>query len=93
MIPNFKPAFTSDDFNVQVAACRAGLGVMPLAKAPHPYALINELSEVDLDLGPEAVGSLYLVVHKRHRYLPKVQCVTELISATFAQLRLKLENS
>ncbi len=93
MIPNFKPAFTSDDFNVQVAACRAGLGVMPLAKAPHPYAVINELTELDLDLGPEAVGSLYLVVHKRHRYLPKVQCVTELISTAFAELRQRLESS
>ncbi len=93
MIPNFKPAFTSDDFNVQVAACRAGLGVMPLAKAPHPYAVINELTELDLDLGPEAVGSLYLVVHKRHRYLPKVQCVTELISTAFAELRQRLETS
>ena len=55
--------------------------------------MINELVELDLDLGPEAVGSLYLVVHKRHRYLPKVQCVTELISAAFAQLRQKLESS
>ena len=93
MIQNFKLAFTSDDFNVQVAARRAGLGAMHLAKAPHPYAVINELVELGLDLGPEAVGSLYLVVHKRHRYLPKVQCVTKMISSAFAQLRQQLENN
>lgn len=90
LISNFRPAFTSDDFNVQVAACRAGLGAMPLAKAPHMYSVINELTELDLDLGPDAAGSLYLVVHKRHRYLPKVQCVTEIISAAFEELRQTL---
>jgi hypothetical protein len=31
-----------------------------------------------------------LVVHKRHRYLPKVQCVTEIISAAFEELRQTL---
>ncbi|MBY0574693.1 MAG: LysR family transcriptional regulator [Undibacterium sp.] len=87
LIPDFKPAFTSDDYIVQLAACRAGVGVMPLAKALHRYSLLNELQELDLDLGSAAVGSLYMVVHKRHQHLAKVRCVVEMISQEFAYLR------
>ena len=89
-IPNFKPAFTSDDFNVQVAACKAGVGAMVLPQVLHHYAGLHELDslqELDIDLGPAAVGSLYLVCHKRHRHLPKVQLVMDFITGIFARLR------
>ncbi len=86
-IPNFKPAFTSDDFIVQMAACKAGLGALILPQGFHHYPNMNELQELDIDLGPTAVGYLYLVCHKRHRYLPKVRLVIEYISREFASLR------
>lgn len=90
LIPNFKPAFTSDDFIVQMAACKAGVGAMILPQALHRYAGLRELQklhELDIDLGPGAVGNLYLVCHKRHRYLPKVQLVMDFISSEFDCLR------
>jgi len=90
LIPNFKPAFTSDDFIVQMAACKAGLGAMILPQAMHRYAGLGELNalqELDIDLGPSAVGTLYLVCHKRHRHLPKVQLVMDFISKEFDCLR------
>src|SRR5262245_38585713 len=34
-IPDFRPAFTSDDYSVQFAACQAGVGAMILLKTPH----------------------------------------------------------
>lgn len=90
LISNFKPAFTSDDFLVQIAACKAGAGAMVLPEVLHRYTSLHklqELHELDIDLGPEAVGSLYLVCHKRHRYLPKVQLVVDFISREFACMR------
>ena len=89
-IPDFKPAFTSDDYNVQIAACKAGVGAMILPQVLHHYAglrVMDELQELDIDLGPGAVGNLYVVCHKRHQHLPKVQLVIDLIAREFAALR------
>lgn len=90
LIPGFKPAFTSDDFIVQMAACKAGVGAMLLAQAMHHYTHPDHperLHELPIDLGSEAIGTLYLVCHKRHRHLPKVRLVMEFISREFAGLR------
>lgn len=89
-IPNFNPSFTSDDYIVQIAACKAGVGAMVLPQVLHHYSGLDELQELqelDIDLGPDAVGSLYLVCHKRHHRLPKVQLVMDFISREFASLR------
>lgn len=86
-IAHFKPAFTSDDFVVQLAACRAGVGAMVLARAQHRFSHLHELQELDIDLGPDAIGTLYLVCHKRHRYLPRVQTVMDVICEEFSYLR------
>jgi DNA-binding transcriptional LysR family regulator len=87
VIPNFKPAFTSDDYIVQFAACRAGVGAMILPQILQRHTGLHGLQELDIDLGPHAVGYLYVVCHKRHRHLPKVQLVMGFISKEFAGLR------
>jgi len=87
LIPNFKPAFTSDDFIVQIAACKAGVGAMILAQALSHYVGLSKLQELDIDLGPDAIGRLYLVCHKRHHHLPKVRLVMDFISREFDLLR------
>ena len=87
LIPEFKPAFTSDDFTVQILACKAGLGAMILPQGLHRHTSLSELQELDIDLGPDAQGCLYLVCHKRHRYLPKVQLVIDFILEAFESLR------
>lgn len=86
-IPNFKPAFSSDDYLVQFQACQQGLGVMALAKAAHRFSVLHTLHELDLDLGPEASGELHLVCHKRQRDLPKVALVLAALQAEFAALQ------
>jgi DNA-binding transcriptional LysR family regulator len=86
-IPNFKPAFTSDDYIVQLAACRAGVGAMILPQILRRHTGPDELQELDIELGPDAVGYLYVVCHKRHRHLPKVQLVIDFITREFDGLR------
>lgn len=90
LIPDFKPAFTSDDYIVQVAACKAGVGAMILPQVLHRYKGLREwgdLQALDIDLGPTAVGALYVVCHKRHLRLPKVRLVMDYISKEFEGLR------
>lgn len=90
LIPNFKPAFTSDDFIVQIAACKAGVGAMALPQVLYRYAglrELQELQELNIDLGSDAICGLYLVCHKRHRHLPKVQLVIDFISRELDCLR------
>ena len=90
LIPDFKPAFTSDDYIVQIGACKAGVGAMMLPQAMHRHDGLHEmqaLQELDIDLGPDAIGTLYLVCHKRRHHLPKVKLVMEFISREFEMLR------
>jgi len=90
LIENFKPAFTSDDYIVQIAACKAGVGAMILPRVLHHYAGLGELQELvelNIDLGSTAVGSLFLVCHKRHHHLPKIKLVMDFISREFEILR------
>ncbi len=86
-IPDFKPAFCSDDFIVQLAACKAGLGAMALPAATHRYSALRDLEELAIDLGADAAVTLYLVCHKRHHKLPKVQRVMDFICAEFDYVR------
>ncbi|MCG2585415.1 LysR family transcriptional regulator [Massilia sp. TS11] len=88
-IPDFRPVFASDDFNVQVAACKAGVGAMVLAHAPHPHSVLQGLVALPIDLGG-AEGELVLVCHKRHRHLPKVEAVLTHLQRGFAAVRAAL---
>ena len=90
LIPGVMPAFSSDDFIVQLAACRAGVGAMVLPQAMHLYLGPHEQAcwqELPFDLGPDAVWTLYLVCHKRYRHLPKVRLAIDFISHEFARMR------
>ncbi len=84
LIPGFKPVFTSDDYIVQFAACKAGVGAMILPQILHQN---SGLKELDIDLGADAVGHLYVVCHKRHRHLPKVKLVVDFIAGEFDGVR------
>ncbi|WP_298598609.1 LysR family transcriptional regulator [uncultured Limnohabitans sp.] len=87
LIPNFKAAFTSDDHNVQFAACRAGVGALLMAHVQHRYTQLGQLCALPLDFGPQAVGHLHMVCHKRTAQLSPVVAVREYISAEFAYMR------
>ncbi len=86
-MPDFRPVFSSDDYLVQVAACRAGVGAMVMAVAPHEHALINGLHRLDISLGPAAQAELYLVAHRRAADLPKTRFVADALSAIIQDIQ------
>lgn len=86
-IPNFKPAFTSDDFLILIAACRAGVGAMLLARAMMRRSLPRELVEIPVAPPLSLPAELFLVAHKRHRLLSKLQPVIAAIREDFADIR------
>jgi DNA-binding transcriptional LysR family regulator len=78
-IPDFTPAFASDNYLVLKSALAAGLGVMVLEKQGSTGSFAgNEL--VELDLGFSLPPSEYhLISAKSMRYVPRVRAVTELL--------------
>lgn len=86
-IPDFRPAFTSDDYSVQVAACQAGVGAMILLKPSHRLRRPGDLVELNLKLPPALRAPLTIICHKRMVDLPKVRTVVDLLREEFADLR------
>ena len=86
-IADFRPAFTSDDYSVQVAACQAGVGAMILLKTSHRLKGPGELVELKLELPTSLRAELAIICHKRMANLPKVRTVVELLRQEFADLR------
>jgi len=86
-IPGFKPAFTSDDFLILIAACRAGVGAMLLGRGMMRRALPQEIVEIPLAPRLNLHAELFLVAHKRHRLLGKLQPVIAAIREEFADVR------
>ena len=90
LIPDFAPAVSADDINVQLAACLAGAGVMLLPQVLQQHSRLphlRQLQQLDVDLGPAQPGEMFLVCHKRQPELPKMQKVIELLQAEFARMR------
>ena len=86
-IPDFRPAFASDDYSVQVAACQAGVGAMILLKTPHRLSRPGGLVELKLQLPASLRAPLAIICHKRMTDLPKVRSVVDLLRREFADLR------
>lgn len=87
-IPGFKPAFTADDFLILIAACRAGVGALVLARGMMRRALPQELVELPVAPSLDLRAELFLVAHKRHRQLGKLQPVIAAIREEFEDVRL-----
>lgn len=81
MVPGFEPAFTSDQFLVQLAAAEAGVGAMVLGRVRHRYSKESTLIPLELDLGPHARSELHLVCAKSAMDIPRVRRVAELVVA------------
>ncbi|MFY0567736.1 LysR family transcriptional regulator [Archangium lansingense] len=79
LIPGFTPAFTSDNYLVQLAAAEAGLGAMVMARHRHRFSRPSSLVPLPIDLGPYQRGSLYLVCAKSALDIPRVRRVSELL--------------
>ncbi len=86
LIPDFRPAFASNDYVVQQRAVAEGLGAMILSAVRHadePYGV--ELVEVPMNL-PLPVGELYVVCAKTMRWVPRVQAVISELLAHFERV-------
>lgn len=78
-IPNFEPAFASDNYLVLKSALMAGMGVTVLEKQSSPLGP-PRTQLVELDLGFELPRSDYhLVCAKSMRFVPRVRAVAELL--------------
>lgn len=76
-ITDFKPAFTSDDYNVQIAACMSGVGAMVLPERFEKSSPIGSLVPLNLNLDKYGTGVLHLIAHERQKQLPRVMKVIE----------------
>jgi DNA-binding transcriptional LysR family regulator len=77
----FRPAFTSNDFLVQLAALEAGVGAMVLGRRYHKLSRIGELVELPIDLGPAARSTFHLVAAKRMVDVARVRAFVDVLLA------------
>jgi DNA-binding transcriptional LysR family regulator len=78
-IPNFRPAFASDNYLVLKRALMAGLGVMVLEKQGAQTPTEGSgLTQIDLgfELPP---SSYYLICAKSMRFIPRVRAVADVL--------------
>lgn len=82
-IPDFEPAFASDNYLVQRSALHAGLGAMILEKPldrRDPPLQSDPPELVELDLGFELpAGELHLVCARSMQFVPRVRAVIDLL--------------
>src|SRR6476659_6890877 len=79
IIPGFVPAFTSDNFLVNLAAAEAGAGAIVLGRVTHRFSRARGIVPIDLDLGPARRGVLCLVCAKSALDIPRVRLVADLL--------------
>lgn len=82
MIPNFRPAFASDDYVVQKRACALGMGVLLLPRVRHPFEPDEGLVLVDCDL-PLPETEMFVVCAKSMEHVPRVRAVADALIREF----------
>ncbi len=80
LIPNFEPAFTSDNFLVLLRAAEMGLGAMILGRVKHKFSQPSPLIPLDFELGPHSKSSLHLVAAKSALDIPRVRAIADLLA-------------
>jgi len=78
-IPDFIPAFASDDFLVQLHAAECGVGAILLGKRTSRLAPRSSLVDLGVDLGPVRAG-LHLVCARSSLGIARVRIVAELLT-------------
>lgn len=82
-IADFVPVFASDDYLVQRAAARAGLGAMILERPIQPKTLPvppQPAGLVEIDVGFELpTGALHLVCAQSMRFVPRVRAMIDVL--------------
>jgi DNA-binding transcriptional LysR family regulator len=86
-IPGFRPVFTSNDYLVQLSAVEAGVGAMLMGRSFSRLSRIGMLAELNIDFGPRANTTLYVVVARRMVDVPRIRVVSDAIVAELDQAR------
>lgn len=86
-IPNFRPAFTSDNFLVLRRALEDGLGAMVLGRVRHRFSGPQTLVPLKLDLGEHQQSALHLVCAKSALDIPRVRIVAERLADELKRTR------
>ncbi|MFT7244295.1 MAG: DNA-binding transcriptional LysR family regulator [Candidatus Azotimanducaceae bacterium] len=76
LIPQFQPILTSDDYLVQKAAVKAGIGVM-ICSPPGP---LESDALIAVDIGVSLpVSAFFIVCARSMQHVPRVRRVVELM--------------
>ena len=78
-IPDFVPAFASDDFLVQLRAAEMGAGAIILSRNTSRHAGQSSLVPLPIALGPLQIG-IHLVCARSALQIPRVRAVAELLA-------------
>lgn len=87
VVPNFVPAFTSDNFLVNLAAAEAGAGAIVLGRVTHRFSRARGLVPIDVDMGAAKRGVLCLVCAKSALDIPRVRLVADLLREQIKSIR------
>lgn len=79
-IPDFRPAFSTDNFLVMMRAAESGLGAIVLGDVRHRFARASPLVPLEVDLGPYARSAMNLVCAKSALDISRVRVVAELLA-------------
>lgn len=81
LIPDFTPAFASDDFLVQHRAAEAGLGALFLSGMPHRFSRPSALVGFEVQGIAPYQTAIHLVASKGALSIPRVRAVADRLAA------------
>lgn len=85
LIPDFKPAFSTDNFLVMLRAVESGVGAMVLGHLRHRFTNIGSLVPLRLDLESHSHSELHLVCAKSALEIPRVKLVADRLADEIAR--------
>lgn len=87
LIPNFRPAFASDDYVVQKRACDLGLGAMILPRTRHPLVADTGLVEIPFPI-PLPKGEMHVVCAKSMEHVPRIRTAANALIRELERLEI-----
>lgn len=86
-IPGFVPAFSSDNFLVNLAAAEAGAGAIVLPRISHRFARARGIVPIELELGQAKRGLVCLVCARSALDIPRVRLIADLLCEQLKSVR------
>lgn len=86
-IPDFRPAFSTDNFLIMRRAAESGLGAIVLGSVRHRFTDTSTLVPLKLDLREHQKSSLHLVCAKSALDVPRIRLVAQRLGDELARTR------